>query len=47
MVENGGGGWKGNNRDDELIGTKKKNPHTWEKNLHRGGDKLHFGEEVL
>jgi hypothetical protein len=24
MVENGGGGWKGNNRDVELIGTKKK-----------------------
>jgi hypothetical protein len=26
---------------------RKKNPHRWERNLHKGGDKLHYkGKEL-
>jgi hypothetical protein len=48
-MEVGGGTRKGDNRGEELTGAikKKKNPHRWERNLHRGAGKLHSGENQL
>jgi hypothetical protein len=39
-----GGAGKGNNGDDELMETmkKEKNPNWWEKNLHKGGKQTPF-----